>query len=545
MKIALAQINPTVGDLAGNCEKIVRFHEKAVEAGAELVVFPELAVTGYPPLDLIVHDGFLASCAASLQALAERLEGIPALVGCVMPNLAPGGRPALNAAVLLSGGKLSATRAKSRLPTYDVFDEDRYFEPATARKPVELGAHRLGITVCEDIWDGPEDDRPRYQVDPVADLVGQGANLLVNLSASPFFEGKAKLREERLRSIARTHGIPAVLVNQVGGNDSLLFDGRSFAVGGDGRVLARAEAFREDLVMVDLQAQSGDVRPSPAEGPAELFGAIVMGLRDYMNKCGFECTVLGLSGGIDSAVTAVLAAEAAGAERVYALAMPSRYSSPHSRRDAELMCRNLGMRFFDLPIGKVLDAYRETLRADLDDVTGTLTEENLQARIRGALVMAFANNKGALALATGNKSELAVGYCTLYGDMVGGLAPIGDLLKSQVYELARYINRQAEVIPNRIIERPPSAELRPDQKDTDSLPPYELLDPILELYITAGLGAEAIVAKGYPREMVTKVIRLVESSEFKRRQAAPVLKVTRRSFGSGRRVPIARGLRRS
>ncbi len=545
MKIALAQINPTVGDLAGNCEKIVRFHERAIEAGADLAVFPELAVTGYPPLDLIVRDGFLKKCAAGLRTLATKLERIPALVGCVIPNAAPEGRPAINAAVLLSGGELRATQAKSRLPTYDVFDEDRYFEPAAERKPVELGGQRLGITVCEDIWDGPEEDRPRYQVDPVADLVGQGVKLIINLSASPFFEGKAKLREGRLRSIASKHGVPVVLVNQVGGNDSLLFDGRSLAIGSDGRVLARAEAFREDLVMVDLDASTGDVRPSPAEGPAELFGAIVMGLRDYMDKCGFKRTLLGLSGGIDSAVTAVLAAEAAGAERVYALAMPSHYSSPHSRRDAERLCENLGMRFFDVPIEKVLDAYRETLRDDLDDVSGTLTEENLQARIRGAMLMAFANNKGALALATGNKSELAVGYCTLYGDMVGGLAPIGDLLKTQVYDIAEYINRQTEVIPRRIIERPPSAELRPEQKDSDSLPPYDVLDPILDLYITEGLGAEAIVAKGHPRAIVEDVIRMVELSEFKRRQAAPVLKVTRRSFGAGRRIPIARGLGRS
>jgi NAD+ synthase (glutamine-hydrolysing) len=543
VKIALAQTNPTVGDVDGNCLKIISFHERAMTAGADLVVFPEMAVTGYPPLDLLMREGFVASCEAALERLAARLRQRTAIVGCVLPNPAPGGRLVQNAAVLLHEGRIQSVHGKTRLPTYDVFDEDRYFEPATERIPARILGKRVGVTICEDIWDGPQDNRLRYPVDPVDDLVKQGIDFLLNISASPFHAGKAKIREELLQSIARDSGVPVLLVNQVGGNDSLLFDGRSLAVGVDGRILARAGAFVEDLVLVDLETSKGDKRPTPTEGPAELFHAIVMGLRDYMRKCGFSRLVLGLSGGIDSAVTAVLAAEAAGAERVQALAMPSGYSSPHSRTDAEALAKNVGLRISAVPIQGILEVYKEVLRPDLENIDGTLTEENLQARIRGALIMSFANRTGALALATGNKSELATGYCTLYGDMVGGLAPIGDLFKGQVYELARFINRNEEIIPRRIIERPPSAELRPDQKDTDSLPPYEQLDPVLDLHITEGLGVDAIVDRGYAADLVAEVVRMVELSEFKRRQAAPVLRVTRRAFGEGRRIPIARGLR--
>ncbi|MBW1806730.1 MAG: NAD+ synthase [Deltaproteobacteria bacterium] len=544
MKIALAQIDPTVGDIPGNCEKIIGFHSRAAKLGADLVVFPELAVSGYPPLDLINRQGFVETCLSALNDLARKLTATPALVGCVVPNPSGQGRLAFNAAALLKDGRVKSTHFKSRLPSYDVFDEDRYFEPAKKWEPIDICGRRVGVTICEDIWQGPDQDRQRYSVDPSEQLKKQGIDLLINLSASPFCAGKGKVREELIRTLAGRLGVPVVLVNQVGGNDSLLFDGRSLAMKADGRLLARAEAFAEDLVMFDLDQGQGDMRPAPPEGSAELFRAIVMGIRDYLDKCGFSKVVLGLSGGIDSAVTAVLAAEAAGSDRVQVLAMPSEYSSLHSRTDAEILAKNLGLGFTTKPIDKVLNSYRDLLRLEFGDIAATLTEENLQARIRGALIMAFANHTGALALATGNKSELATGYCTLYGDMVGGLAPIGDLLKGQVYELASFINREEEIIPRRTIERPASAELRPDQTDQDSLPPYEQLDPILELLISEGLGMDSIVKRGYPAEVVQEVFRMVEMSEFKRRQSALVLRVTHKAFGEGRRIPIARGIRR-
>jgi NAD+ synthase (glutamine-hydrolysing) len=544
MKIALAQIDPTVGDIPGNCDKIVEFHARASKLGADLVVFSELAVSGYPPLDLINRQGFVETCYSALQDLARKLAATPALVGCVVPNPSEDGRSVFNAAALLEGGQVKSTHFKSRLPSYDVFDEDRYFEPAKKWEPADICGLRVGVTICEDIWQGPDQDRLRYSVDPVERLKERGIDLLINLSASPFCAGKGKVREELLRKLAGQLGVPVVLVNQVGGNDSLLFDGRSLAMNTDGRLLARAEAFSEDLVMVDLEQGQGDMRPAPPEGSAELFRAIVMGIRDYLDKCGFGKVVLGLSGGIDSAVTAVLAAEAVGPDRVLVLAMPSGYSSLHSRTDAEILAKNLGLSFTTMPINEILSSYRDSLNREFGDIAATLTEENLQARIRGALIMAFANQTGALALATGNKSELATGYCTLYGDMVGGLAPIGDLLKGQVYELANFINREEEIIPRRTIERPPSAELRPDQTDQDSLPPYEQLDSILELLITENLDMDSIVKRGYPSEVVQEVMRMVEMSEFKRRQAALVLRVTHKAFGEGRRIPIARGIRR-
>jgi NAD+ synthetase len=544
MKVALAQINPTVGDLEGNSGKIVDFHQQAKLAGADLVVFSEMALTGYPPLDLLGRPAFIDRCEIALSDLAGKLTGPPALVGTVLPNPVPEGRAVRNVAVLLDGGVVRSVHAKSRLPTYDVFDEDRYFEPAAERQPAEVNGKRVGVTVCEDIWEGPQEGRSRYRLDPVGILSAQGIDMLVNISASPFHAGKGKEREELLRSIARGQEVPVLFINQVGGNDSLLFDGRSMVMGPDGKLIARAEAFREDLVLADLDSGQGDMRPSAPEGDAEIFRALVMGLSDYMKKCGFDRAVLGLSGGVDSALVACLAAEAAGADRVLALAMPAPYSSPHSRTDAEKLAKNLGIGFEVVPIEGVLKTYRETLQPGLGKVEKTLVEENLQARIRGAVVMAHANHSGALPLATGNKSELAVGYCTLYGDMVGGLAPIGDLYKTQVYALANHINRHNEVIPRRIIERPPSAELRPDQTDQDTLPPYDQLDPVLDLIISQAQDASSIVAAGYPAEVVERVVRMVELSEFKRRQAAPVLRVSRRAFGAGRQIPIARGLRK-
>jgi len=544
MKVALAQINPTVGDLEGNSNKILDFHRQARLAGAELVVFSEMALTGYPPLDLLGRPAFVDRCEIALSDLAAQLKGSPALVGTVLPNPVPEGRAVRNVAALLAEGQVRSVHVKSRLPTYDVFDEDRYFEPASEWRPAEVSGKRMGVTICEDIWEGPVEGRKCYRLDPVRELSAQGIDLLANLSASPFRPGKGKVRENLLRSIARELGVPVLFANQVGGNDSLPFDGRSMAVGPDGKLIARAEAFREDLVLADLDSGQGDMRPSAPEGDAEIFRALVMGLSDYMKKCGFDRAVLGLSGGVDSALVACLAAEAAGADRVLALAMPAPYSSPHSRTDAEKLAQNLGIGFEVVPIDGILKTYRETLDPALGDVTATLVEENLQARIRGAVVMAHANQSGALPLATGNKSELAVGYCTLYGDMVGGLAPIGDLFKTQVYALANHINRHNQVIPRRIIERPPSAELRPDQTDQDTLPPYDVLDPVLEMIISQAQDASSITAAGYPADVVERIVRLVELSEFKRRQAAPVLRVSRRAFGAGRQIPIARGLRK-
>jgi NAD+ synthase (glutamine-hydrolysing) len=544
MKVALAQINPTVGDLEGNSNKILDFHRQAKLAGADLVVFSEMSLTGYPPLDLLGRPAFVERCEIALSDLAGKLKAPPALVGTVLPNPVPEGRAVRNVAALLAEGKVRSVHVKSRLPTYDVFDEDRYFEPAAERQPAEVDGKRVGVTICEDIWEGPQEGRTRYRLDPVGILSAQGIDMLVNLSASPFHAGKGREREELLRSVARGQGIPVLFVNQVGGNDSLLFDGRSMVMGPDGKLIARAEAFREDLILADLASGKGDMRPSAPEGDAEIFRALVMGLSDYMKKCGFSRVVLGLSGGVDSALVACLAAEAAGADRVLALAMPAPYSSPHSRTDAEKLASNLGIGFKVVPIDAVLKTYRETLEPGLGDITATLVEENLQARIRGAVVMAHANHSGALPLATGNKSELAVGYCTLYGDMVGGLAPIGDLFKTQVYALANHINRHNQVIPRRIIERPPSAELRPDQIDQDTLPPYDVLDPVLDMIISSAQDKGSILAAGYPADVVERIVRLVELSEFKRRQAAPVLRVSRRAFGAGRQIPIARGLRK-
>jgi NAD+ synthetase len=541
MKVALAQINPTVGDLEGNKNKIIDWYQRALAKDSDLVIFPELAVCGYPPLDFMARPTFVKQCEFVLDELAQRLQPVDVILGVPLSNPKPEGRAVFNAAVLLSQGEVKSTHLKTRLPSYDVFDEDRYFEPASKRESASILGKKVGITICEDIWDGPETDRQLYKVDPIDDLAATNLDLIVNISASPFNAGKSKVRHELVATTAQKLNCPVVYVNQVGGNDSLLFDGNSIAVDKNGKLVGRAQAFGEDLIMVDFESGTGDLRPVGPQGIGELRQAIVMGIRDYMQKCGFKRLVLGLSGGIDSAVCAVLAVEAAGASNVSVLAMPSKYSSTISRDDAQRLAKNLGIGFTTIPIDSILEEYRQALKPGLGDVSATLSEENLQARIRGALVMAHSNHIGAMALATGNKSELAVGYCTLYGDMVGGLAPIGDLLKGQVYHLAELINQDQEIIPRRIIDRPPSAELRPDQVDQDSLPPYDVLDQILELVVTEGLDADSIVAKGYPQTTVEEVIRLVENNEFKRRQAAPVLRVTRRAFGAGRRIPIARG----
>jgi NAD+ synthetase len=544
MRIALVQFNPVVGDLAGNARRIREWHRRAAAAGAQLAVYPELALCGYPPLDLLSRGEFIAEAERELAELAAGLGPVPAVVGTVLANPSPRGRPLFNVAALIRDGRVEATQPKTNLPTYDVFDEDRYFEPAAERRVVTLGPWRLGLLVCEDIWDGPEPGRERYPADPVADLARQGVDVLINISASPFHRGRGRERERQIAEVARQARVPVLLVNQVGGNDGLIFDGRSLACDENGSLLARAESFREDLVLLDLATRTSERRPSPVEGAAELMAALKLGLADFAAKCALERAVMGLSGGVDSAVVAVLAAEALGPDRVRALAMPSQYSSPHSQGDAERLARRLGVEFFVEPIGPALEAFRAMLLPELGDVRATLTEENLQARIRGTLVMAHANRLGALALATGNKSELATGYCTLYGDMAGGLAPIGDLWKHEVYELARHINREQEIIPQRILERPPSAELRPNQTDQDTLPPYDVLDAVLDQYLTRGLAPEEIVRRGAEPATVARLVAMLEKSEFKRRQACPVLRVSPRAFGAGRQIPIARRLPR-
>lgn len=539
MKLALAQINPTIGDFAGNADKVVACYQQARSLGAELVVFSELCLCGYPPLDLLAQRDFLLRCEAALDELAPRLGAVPALVGCATLNPEPVGRLARNSAVLLAGGRRRAQVTKARLPSYDVFDEDRYFEPATGSEVLQVNGRRLAVTICEDIWPGPG-QRPLYHRDPLAWLSGQQPELLVNLSASPFHLGKSRQRLQLLAGHARRLGVPAVLVNQVGGNDELLFDGRSLAVSPSGKLLARAAAFSEDLLVLDLDSEHEQLRTSPQDGPAELRAALEMGIADYARKSGFERVVLGLSGGIDSAACAVLAAGALGADRLQLLALPAVYSSPQSLQLARQLAQRLGARLDEISIQPVVESFLGQLADSLGPVRQTLVEENLQARIRGALVMAFANHHHALALATGNKSELATGYCTLYGDMAGGLAPIGDVLKTEVYRLARHINEEEQLIPRAIIERPPSAELRPRQLDSDSLPPYRQLDEVLRLYLDEGRSLEEINAQVGDAELVRRVLRLVERSEFKRRQAAPVLRVTPRAFGQGRRMPLTR-----
>ncbi|MFY3744070.1 NAD+ synthase [Anaeromyxobacter sp. Red801] len=563
-RIALAQVNTTVGDFAGNAARVRAAAEVARDAGAALAVFPELTVCGYPPRDLLDLPDFLERARQALEELARPAawsKGIALVVG--FPE-APAGAPppgVYNAAALISEGRVAAVGRKSLLPTYDVFDETRYFLPAgastTAAAPEGLGVP-LGLSVCEDIWNDQRFwDRPRYARDPIADLVRAGAGLVVNVSASPYAMGKAPLRERMLAASARDHGAPIAYVNQVGGNDALLFDGGSMLLARDGAVLARAPLFEEAVLVCDLdggapRALGLDGRPlppppAPAADPQadEVLRALVMGVRDYVRKCGFRQAVVGLSGGIDSALTACIAAEALGAENVLGVGMPSRYSSGHSREDAAELARNLGVRFREIGIEPMHAAFLAALAADGAPPLCDLADQNVQARIRGQVLMAISNDTGALVLTTGNKSEIAVGYCTLYGDMAGGLAAIGDVPKTLVYRVARAANARAgrTLVPERTFTKPPSAELKPGQLDQDSLPPYDVLDDILQAYVEERRPLEAIVARGHDEATVRRVLRMVVQSEYKRRQAAPVLKVSEKAFGEGRRFPIAQGYR--
>jgi NAD+ synthase (glutamine-hydrolysing) len=541
MKIALGQLNPTVGDFPGNAARILDAAARARDRGADLIVFSELCLCGYLPQDLVERPAFLDRNLEELDCLAKKLT-LPAIVGYVARSGEATGKPAANAAALISGCKIVFQQHKMLLPTYDVFDESRYFQPARAQKAFMFGGQNLGITICEDIWNDKNfwATQLRYDRDPVAELVGQGTALLINLSASPYVLDKRNLRLEMLRSIARTHQRPIIYVNQVGGNDTLVFDGGSLAVMPDGRIAAQAKLFEEDLVLFDSATGTGDIHAQPQEEIVIAHQALVCGTRDYVRKCGFHKVVVGLSGGIDSAVVAAIAAAAVGPENVYGVSMPGPYSSEGSRTDAKQLAQNLGIEFIVLPIGDVFASYRADLAKVFAGKPEDVTEENLQARIRGNLLMALSNKYGALVLSTGNKSELAVGYCTLYGDMAGGLAVIADVPKTMVYEIAAVINRERELIPHATIEKPPSAELRPNQKDTDSLPPYDVLDRILKAYIEDLLSPEEIADRfSYDLSLVRAIAIKVDRNEYKRKQAAPGLKLTSRAFGFGRPFPLA------
>ena len=540
MKIAIAQINTTIGDFEGNADKITEAWRQADEAGAALVVLPELALCGYPPRDLLNKPAFLRKNQETLDRLAKRGGKAAAVVGYADFNETDSGRPSRNAAAVLHDGQVTAIRYKTLLPTYDVFDEDRYFEPATDNTPVEILGTKLGITICEDIWNEEVflHDR-RYQRQPADELSTAGAKLLLNLSASPWSLGKEHSRHILLSQLSAKCGCPLVYCNLVGGNDELVFDGGSQYYNGHGVLGASGAMFTEDLVLIDtetIEPKSVDTN----DDNEKIYSALSLGLRDYLKKCGFNSAVIGLSGGIDSAVTAVVAVEALGVENVRGVAMPSQYSSKGSLDDAETLAKTLNIQYDVVPIEPVFKSLKTQLGGIFESLNEDTTEENMQARIRGNILMSLSNKFGSLLLTTGNKSELAVGYCTLYGDMCGGLAVISDLPKTKVYSLAKWINREREIIPESTISKPPSAELRPDQRDQDSLPPYEVLDSILEAYVVEGHDAEAIIASGHNADTVRHIIRLINMNEYKRRQAAPGIKITSKAFGVGRRIPVAK-----
>jgi NAD+ synthase (glutamine-hydrolysing) len=543
VKIALLQINPTVGDMAGNAGLILDALRAAAALGADLAVTPELALVGYLPRDLLLNPAFVCRAWDQLGALArDAAELPPVLVGLPEPNPSDEGRPLFNSVVLLESGNIGHRFRKALLPTYDVFDEDRYFEPFHGAQVLDISGRRLGISICEDIWNDRDFwKRRRYHHDPIEELVRAGADAIVNLSASPFAAGKHRRREQMLSTMARKHAVPVVYVNQFGGNDDLIFDGRSCAFRADGTPSARGASFADAVVICDLDAAES-IAPSADVGvESEIWRALSLGTRDYMRKCGFSSAVLGLSGGIDSALTAAVAVEAIGAERVLGVLMPSPFSSQGSLDDARTLAQGLGIRTITLPIETAMRAMEATLREPFAGTTPGVAEENLQARIRGNLLMAISNKQGSLLLTTGNKSELAVGYCTLYGDMSGGLAVIADVPKTMVYRVARWLNETSgrAVIPEPVLTKAPSAELRPNQTDQDSLPPYDILDDILQRHIEQHQAAAEIIAAGFDPPTVRRVLRLVRGAEFKRKQAAPVLKVTDRAFGIGWRMPIA------
>ena len=566
MRIALLQLNATIGAYDANRAKLEAAYHDAVSKGAELVLAPELFLCGYPPRDLLLRDDFITRGLECLDALAQSVGDVPLITGYVDRNAVRPGRALRNAAAVIERGKITYRVTKCLLPTYDVFDEDRYFEPADKIAPIELLGRKIGLTICEDIWNDADFwPERRYRTDPVHELVGMGATLVINISASPWQRGKEKTRLEMLQRVARDEQVPLVQVNTVGANDELIFDGHSVALNAQGEVLALGASFAEDVVIAEVAgAGLAPVRPGlagrisempsrdgtapalgqrglPQNAEEQLFNALVLGVRDYVSKCRFKSVVLGLSGGIDSALVAVIAAEALGPDKVWGVSLPSRYSSEHSLGDAAQLAKKLGIRYDVLPIGDPVADVEKTLAGVFEGRTPDATEENLQSRMRGLLLMALSNKFGPLVLTTGNKSELAVGYCTLYGDMCGALAVIADVLKTEIYALSRWINRNGEIIPWNTIEKPPSAELRPGQTDQDSLPPYDVLDRILRHYIVDDADPRMLVAEGIAPETVKDVLNKIVFSEYKRRQAAPGLKVSPRAFGMGRRVPIAQG----
>ena len=545
MKIGFAQLNPTVGDLRGNFDKIVHAYESLAAAGADLVITPELAVTGYPPQDLVFKSRFVPETLEIVKQLHQRVGRAALLVGFVDRNEGRG-RPFHNAAALLERGKPIRVAYKSLLPTYDVFDEDRYFQPAPKIEPFDWGGKKIGITICEDIWTEHYLPRPLYDCEPTRSLIEQGAEIILNLSASPFTLHKPAIRYEMVATLARTYKRPIFYCNAIGGNDQLIFDGNSIAVNASGKLIARLPAFREHEQIVDTEATS-EIEFREQSTPEQLFNALSLGVGDYLRKCGFKSAVLGLSGGVDSAVVAAIATDALGPENVVGVSMPSQYSSRGSIDDANRLAENLGIKLLHIPIAETFAVFKRQFKEIFSGLPENETEENMQPRLRAMTLMALSNKFGHLVLSTGNKSELAVGYCTIYGDMAGGLAVISDVPKTMIYDLARWINsdsslragRQKEIIPSATIDKPPSAELKPNQKDQDTLPPYEILDEILRLYVEENLSARDVIAHGFNEKTVRWVQRRVDLNEYKREQAAPGLKVTSRAFGLGRRMPIA------
>ena len=541
MKIALGQINPTVGDFSGNARKIIEFSHRARSAGAGLILFPELSVCGYPPRDLVERPTFVSKNRETVDRIAAETNSIAVICGLVTPAHAETGKSVMNSAALLRDGKLAFLQSKMLLPTYDVFDEMRNFAPARSQELFDFCGNRMALTICEDVWNDKDFWNKRlYMVDPIEALLRAGGNFILNISASPFWLGKRELRRDMLATIARTDKIPVVMVNQVGGNDSLLFDGSSLVLNREGQVIAQGKSFEEDIVYFDSATLQGELHDQIEGDEASAYGALVLGTRDYVRKCGFKQVVIGLSGGIDSALTAVIAAEAVGPENVIGVGMPGPFSSQGSIEDARTLAANLGIRFELLSITEICKSYHCALKDVFAGLKEDVTEENIQARARGTLLMALSNKFNAIVLSTGNKSELGVGYCTLYGDMVGGLAVISDVPKTLVYKISRYINSRHAVIPQATLDKPPSAELRPDQKDSDSLPPYDALDAILEDYIEELRSAEQIAKDHhFELELVRKVVRMVDRAEYKRQQAAPGIKISAKAFGYGRRFPIA------
>jgi NAD+ synthase (glutamine-hydrolysing) len=541
VKIALGQINPTVGDFSGNAAKIIDYSRRAQASGAGLVLFPELSVCGYPPRDLVERPSFVARNRETVEQIAAETRGIAVICGLVTPAHSETGKSVMNSAALLADGKVAFVQSKMLLPTYDVFDEMRNFAPAKSQDLFSFCGNRMALTICEDAWNDKLFWPKRlYTVDPIETLIRAGGNFVLNISSSPFWIGKREFRRDMLVAIARHHKVPVALVNQVGGNDSLVFDGSSLVLNAEGNIIAQGSSFEEDLIYFDSKTLTGDMHEQVEGEDASVYAALVLGTRDYMRKCGFHKAIIGLSGGIDSALTAVIAADAVGPENVIGVGMPGPYSSPGSIDDARALAKNLGIRFELLSINRAFEAYRQTLQEVFAGQKEDVTEENIQSRARGTLLMALSNKFGAIVLSTGNKSELGVGYCTLYGDMVGGLAVISDVPKTLVYRLSHYVNSRRLVIPEATLEKAPSAELRPNQKDSDSLPPYEILDAVLEDYVEAAHSAERIAADhGFDLEAVRRVVRMVDRAEYKRQQAAPGIKISAKAFGYGRRFPIA------